>query len=147
MKTTLARTCAILATLAALAGCVVYEPSPYAPHPAATFDRSWNAATGALADQGMQVVNQDRATGVIEGRRGGITVKARVFTRADGSVQVEFNTSPFADLSLWDGPSATASIGARVKLSKTMALSGAVGTGLTEASSDLVVSAGVDMTF
>jgi hypothetical protein len=93
MTTTLARICATLATLAALAGCVVYEPYPSAPNPAATFDRSWSAAAGALADQGVQVFNQDRATGIIEGRRGNLTVKARVFTRADGSVQVEFNTS------------------------------------------------------
>jgi len=93
MKITLARLCATLATLAALAGCVVYDPYPYAPNPAATFDRSWNAAAGAMADQGVQVRNQDRGTGIIEGQRGGITVKARVFTRADGSVQVEFNTS------------------------------------------------------
>jgi hypothetical protein len=67
--------------------------NPSAPNPAATFDRSWNAAAAALADQGVQVFNQDRGSGIIEGRRGGITVKARVFTRADGSVQVEFNTS------------------------------------------------------
>ena len=93
MKITLARLCATLATLAALAGCVVYDPYPYAPNPAATFDRSWNAAAGAMADQGVQVRNQDRGSGIIEGQRGGITVKARVFTRADGSVQVEFNTS------------------------------------------------------
>ncbi len=61
--------------------------------------------------------------------------------------QVEFNTSPFADVTLWNEPSATASIGARLKLSKTAVLSGSVGTGLTDASSDLVVSGGVDMTF
>ena len=47
MTTTLARICATLATLAALAGCVVYEPYPYAANPAATFDRSWSAAAGA----------------------------------------------------------------------------------------------------
>ncbi len=78
---------------------------------------------------------------------GGVSAAWMALPSVTFVAQVEFNTSPFADLSLWNGPSATASIGARVKLSKTMALSGAVGTGLTEASSDLVVSAGVDMTF
>ena len=93
MNTRLARIAATIAVLAALAGCVVYDPYYAAPNPAASFDRSWSAAAGALSDQGVQIVNQDRGSGVIEGRRGGITVKARVFTRADGSVQVEFNTS------------------------------------------------------
>ena len=95
MTTTLARICATLATLAALAGCVVYEPYPYgAPPPRPnTFKRSWNAAAGALADQGVQVYNQDRTTGVIEGRRGDLTVRARVITQADGAVRVEFNTT------------------------------------------------------
>jgi hypothetical protein len=89
-----ARIAATLATILLLAGCVVYDPYyAAAPNPAAAFDRSWSAAAGALSDQGVQIVNQDRGSGVIEGRRGGITVKARVFTRADGSVQVEFNTS------------------------------------------------------
>jgi hypothetical protein len=96
MTTTLARIGAILATLATLAGCVVYDPYyPYgAPPPRPnTFERSWNAAAGALADQGVQVYNQDRAAGVIEGRRGDLTVRARVITQADGAVRVEFNTT------------------------------------------------------
>lgn len=93
MKALLARAAATLFTLVMAAGCVVYDPYYAAPNPAATFDRSWSAAAGALSDQGLQITSQDRGSGVIEGRRGNITVKARVFTRADGSVQVEFNTS------------------------------------------------------
>ena len=61
--------------------------------------------------------------------------------------QLEVNTSPFADVTLWYEPSATASIGGRVKLSKTAHLSGSIGTGLTDESSDLVVSGGIEMTF
>lgn len=79
--------------LAPLGGCVVYDPYYAAPNPQATFERSWSAAAGALTDQGVRITHQDRGSGVIEGNRGGLTVKARVFTRADGSVQVEFNTS------------------------------------------------------
>ena len=88
------RIVAILATLLALAGCVVYDPYyPYGPPPSgpSTFERSWNAAMGALQDQGIQIGSSDRTTGVIAGRRGGITVNTRVFTQADGKVRVEFN--------------------------------------------------------
>jgi len=83
------------AAIAGLAGCVVYEPYPYgyAPQPvASTFDRAWSAALGAVQDQGVQITNQDRSSGVIDGRRGGVTVKTRLVTQADGRVRIEFNT-------------------------------------------------------
>ena len=89
----LARSLAALASLLALAGCVVYEPVYMSGGTPATFERSWNAAVGSFQDQGVAVAVQDRTNGVIEGRRGGITVKARVATQADGKVRVEFNTS------------------------------------------------------
>ena len=90
----LARLIAVLAALSALSGCVVYEPYPgyAAPTGPGVFDRSWNAALGAFADQGVPVSVQDRTNGVIEGRRGNITVRSRVVTQADGRVRVEFNT-------------------------------------------------------
>jgi hypothetical protein len=75
-----------------LAGCVVYEPYPYASGTASTYERSWGAALGALRDQGVQIEREDRSAGLIEGRRGPLTVKARVVTQADGRVRVEFNT-------------------------------------------------------
>ena len=84
------------AALAALvSGCVVYEVAPgaYAPAPVASFDRSWNAALGAFDDQGVPITSQDRSSGVIRGRRGGIDVTATLRTQADGSVRVELNTS------------------------------------------------------
>ena len=59
----------------------------------ASFDRSWSAALGAFADQGVQVTAQDRGAGQIRGTRDGINVTANVRTQADGSVRVEFNTS------------------------------------------------------
>jgi len=85
-----------LSLLAALCGgCTVYQVAPgvYAPAPASGFDRSWNAALGAFADQGVAILAEDRASGVLRGRRGGIDVTANVRTQADGSVRVEFNTS------------------------------------------------------
>jgi hypothetical protein len=80
---------------ALLTGCTVYQvgPGTYAPAPPSTFDRSWNAAAGAFEDQGVQILGEDRAGGVIRGRRGGIDVTAVLRTQADGSVRVEFNTS------------------------------------------------------
>src|SRR5512138_2652890 len=84
----------LLAALAlAPAGCTYYQTAPgvYAPTPSA-FDRSWSAAVGALEDEGVHVVDLDRASGTASGSRGSIGVTARVRTQADGSVRVEFNT-------------------------------------------------------
>jgi hypothetical protein len=78
---------ALLLTLM-LVGCTYYV-APGAP---ASFDRSWDAAVGALRDQGLDVISADRANGAAAGRRGQVDVTARVRTQADGSVRVEFNT-------------------------------------------------------
>ena len=77
----------LLAAALAVAGCTYYV----APGPA-SFDRSWDAAVGALRDQGLEIVAADRSSGVATGRRGVVDVTARVRTQADGSVRVEFNT-------------------------------------------------------
>jgi hypothetical protein len=95
MKTLIARSIVALGFTAALAGCVVYDP--YYPYgyasPTASFDRSWNAAVGALQSEGVTITQQDRAAGVIGGTAGGLSVSARVMAQADGRVRVEFNTS------------------------------------------------------
>ena len=78
----------ILALFLVLSGCTYYV-APGAP---ASFDRSWDAAVGALRDQGLDIVSADRASGVATGRRGMVDVTARVRSQADGSVRVEFNT-------------------------------------------------------
>ena len=57
------------------------------------FDRSSSAAVGAMQDQGVQIDVEDRAGGVIRGRRCGIDVAASVRTQADGSVRVQFDSS------------------------------------------------------
>jgi GH25 family lysozyme M1 (1,4-beta-N-acetylmuramidase) len=41
----------------------------------------------------VQITSEDRANGVIRGRRGRIDVSANVRTQADGSVRVQFNTA------------------------------------------------------
>src|SRR5436190_6655802 len=97
MKSTLARFAVLFAMLFALAGCYVYDPYyPYGPPPPSgpsVFERSWNAAMGAMQDQGVQIGGSDRTTGMITGRRGAINVNTRVITQADGKVRVEFNTT------------------------------------------------------
>ena len=85
-----------LAAACLLSGCVVYEPVPVAsPSLSAPqrFDRSWNAASGAMADQGLTIVSQDRGAGVIRGTRGDITIVATLQTLADGRVQVKFGST------------------------------------------------------
>jgi len=81
----------VIATLT-IAACVAYEPVPV-PQGPSTYDRSWAAAIGALQDQGVAINEQDRASGVVRGTRGQVTVTALVRTQADGRVRVEFNTS------------------------------------------------------
>lgn len=87
----------LAAALVLLAGCVVYDPYYHTPvttyNTPATYERSWNAAVGAMRDAGVQVTREDRGAGVIEGNRGGYGVSTRVVTQADGKVRVETNTS------------------------------------------------------
>ena len=79
-----------------LGGCYYAPP----PTPVATgptlqqrFDESWSAAVGAMSDQGLTIVEQDRGAGVVRGSREGITITATVRTRADERIQVEFSQS------------------------------------------------------
>jgi hypothetical protein len=65
-------------------------PASYAP---STFDRAFDAALGALSDQGLRINNQDRASGTIVGTRGTLAVTATVRPQADGTTRVEFRTS------------------------------------------------------
>jgi hypothetical protein len=80
---------------ALLSGCTVYEVGPgvYSTAPAPKFDAAWNATVGAFHDQGVQIVREERAAGILQGRRGGIHVTADLRTQADGSVKVELRTS------------------------------------------------------
>jgi hypothetical protein len=71
--------------------CVVYEPVPMATTQE-RFDRSWAAAAGAMADEGLAIEAQDRGAGVIRGRSGGTTIVATVQTLADGRIQVKFDS-------------------------------------------------------
>ena len=83
-------------TLAAMAivavglpACYTY-PTPYGYATPASFDRSWEAAVGALADNGLAITSQDRDSGAVSGRGGAIDVVANVRSQSDGSVRVEF---------------------------------------------------------
>jgi hypothetical protein len=79
----------VLACLAALVGCVVYEPAPPpAPAPSA-FERAWSAALGAAQEEGVRIASEDRTSGVIRGFRGEQEVTINVRTQADGNVRVE----------------------------------------------------------
>jgi hypothetical protein len=86
----------LLAALATTA-CTYYQTVPaYAPAPT-SFDRSWNAALGAVEDAGVRVTSADRGTGVITGTTDAFKVIVGVRTQADGSVRVDINaTGPTA---------------------------------------------------
>jgi hypothetical protein len=59
----------------------------------ASFDRSYNAVIGAMGDNGLSLLMEDRPAGRVVGRRGGIDLTGTVISQADGSVRVEFTTS------------------------------------------------------
>jgi hypothetical protein len=80
----------VIFSTAGLAGCVVYEPVPTTASPS-KFDRSWNAALGAVQDAGIQIASADPSTGVIRGTKSGIDVNAMVIRQADGGVRVQFD--------------------------------------------------------
>ena len=69
------------------------EPVSYATPSMSKFDRAWIAAQDAFADQGVKITSADRNTRVISGTRDEITVTTTLNQRADGSVEVKFNTS------------------------------------------------------
>ena len=72
-----------------LSGCVADQPAP-APPPSA-FDRSWSAALAAAQDEGVQIVSEDRGSGVIRGSRGDQEVTISLRSQADGSVRIEIS--------------------------------------------------------
>jgi hypothetical protein len=84
---------ALAAAAALSSGCVVYEPVPAGYGQASTFDRSWNAAVGAMRDQGVSITQEDRGAGIVRGTRGSINVTGNVRPQADGTVRVQFDTS------------------------------------------------------
>jgi hypothetical protein len=77
-------------SLAALAGCVVYEPVTVPSQSA--FDRSWNAALGAAQDEGVRITSENRGSGVILGSLGEQQVTINVLSQADGGARVEISS-------------------------------------------------------
>jgi hypothetical protein len=95
---------ALACTLApGLSGCTYYVPPPgYPVTTPASFDRSFDAAEGAMRDQGLAISVQDRGGGTIVGRLGEATVTASVRSQADGSVRVQFDATGARDPALID---------------------------------------------
>ena len=89
----LIRVVAVAVLLSLLGGCYVYDPYYPYPHqaPPPKFDQAWAATLGAFVDQGVEIQQQDKANGVVTGRRGGVNINARLVTQADGRVRVEIN--------------------------------------------------------
>ena len=93
---------ALLALALALCGCAYYVPPGYSVMAPASFDRSFDAAAGAMREQGLAIRSEDRASGTIVGTMGAGTVSASVRRQADGSVQVQFDATGPRDPALID---------------------------------------------
>jgi hypothetical protein len=79
---------AVVVTL--VSGCASESAPVYAPAPS-TFDRAWSAALAAAQDEGVQIVSEDRVSGIINGRRGDQEVTISMRSQADGNVRVEIS--------------------------------------------------------
>ena len=79
------------ALLALAPAACYYGPYPYATTVPASFDRSYNAVIGAMVDNGLSILMEDRPAGRVVGRRGGIDMTGSVISQPDGSVRVEFS--------------------------------------------------------
>jgi hypothetical protein len=77
-----------------IGGCAYPYYPYYAPTGAtlpADFDRSWDAALGALNDTGVQVTRADRSQGRITGSKAGAAVTVDLQPQADKSLKVAFS--------------------------------------------------------
>jgi len=74
-----------------LAGCATLGPQGGTR--AVSVDRSWFAVVDAFSNEGLRVIHEDRAAGLIEGQLEEIIVSARVGEQDDGNVRVDFVAS------------------------------------------------------
>ncbi len=87
-----------------LTGCAYYVPATptVVPGAPASFDRSFDAAAGAMRDQGLTISAEDRSAGRVVGKLGNGTVTAHVRQQADGSVRVQFDAAGMQDPAVID---------------------------------------------
>jgi len=81
----------VLVLALVLAGCATLGYQGGAQ--AVSVDRSWFAVVDAFSDEGLTVIHEDRAAGVIEGQLKETIVSVRVAEQDDGSVRVDFVAS------------------------------------------------------
>ena len=89
----------------ALSGCAYYVPAPgttVVTGAPPSFDRSFDAAAGAIRDQGLTISAEDRSAGRVVGKLGNGTVTAHVRQQADGSVRVQFDAAGMQDPTVID---------------------------------------------
>lgn len=79
----------LIATLGALPGCST-QPLGAVDDSQLSFDRTFNAAFGAMSDQKMVVGVQDRRNGLIVGTLNGDSITATLAPQHDGAIRVRF---------------------------------------------------------
>jgi hypothetical protein len=78
-----------LGGISGIAGCAAPTPGRVADSQA-SFDRTYDVALGAMADQRMTFSTQDRLQGRIVGSVDGITLSATIQPIVDGTTRVSF---------------------------------------------------------
>lgn len=76
-----------------LAACVGAPPTPVA-YSQATYDRTYDAAFGALTDQKLVVGEQNRRGGRIVGHEGDLSIVVTLEPLPDGTIRVAFQQQP-----------------------------------------------------
>ncbi len=78
-----------LAALATLGGCASAQPGRV-PDSHVHFNRTFDAAMGALVDQKMTITQQDRRHGSIDAKAGSAVIAVTLRTLPDGAIRVAF---------------------------------------------------------
>ena len=86
---------ALVASLSVLSGCA--DQPGRVPDSMLNFDRTFDAALGALVDQKMVVTQQDRRRGTIEATAGKAGINVTLSNMLDGTIRVNFD--PQGDMS------------------------------------------------
>lgn len=90
MRSCVAALMLALATLSMLGSCASAQPGRV-PDSLVGFDRTFDAAMGALVDQKMTVTHQDRRHGSIDAKAGNAVVAVTLRTLPDGAIRVAFD--------------------------------------------------------
>lgn len=94
---------AVFAAVPVLTACYPYPypaevvPTTYPGPQPSRYDRAFAAAAGAMRDQGVAIGTEDAVSGMVEGTRNNVPVRATVRRQSDGTTRVQFDGTDASD--------------------------------------------------